>query len=60
MGVVWVAPLQPLRTVRVTEWCVVRCGGAEGLVISVTLFGPCYSPFGAKNAVASRQNVAIG
>ena len=30
------------------------------VVMSVTLCGLCYSPRGAKNAAASRANVAIG
>lgn len=32
---------------------------SEKLVMFVTLCGPCYSPGRAKNAAASRENVAI-
>jgi hypothetical protein len=38
----------------------VRCGKTDWPVMLVTLCGSCYSELGAKNAAASRENVAIG
>ncbi len=60
LGVVWVAPLQPLRTSQGTEVVRDACGGRSKLVISVTLLGLCYSAAGHMNAAVSRPGSRSG